>query len=217
MIGLTGGIASGKSTVTARLRELGAFVADADIVSREIMEDKEVLSALRRAFGDGIFNGDGSLNRAACAREVFASPEKTALLNSITHPAIAERLTELTNAAEASGEHPLSFVDAALLIESGFNELCSGVWLITADTGLRIERIMERDGLTYEEAELRIKRQASDEEKARFADVIIENNGGLEELTAKVDEAYAEELARLHPENDLILEEIREAYEEQQD
>ena len=219
MIGLTGGIASGKSTVTSRLRALGAFVADADEVSRSITDEPEVLSALREAFGAGIFNEDGSLNRSACAQRVFSSRERTQMLNSITHPAIAKKLTELAEEAEASGEYTAAFVDAALLIESGFYTLCSGVWLVTADTGLRIRRVMERDGLSYEEAALRISRQMPDEEKARFATVVIENNGSLEELIEKVDAAFAAETAAPFEsgpaEDDPLFEEIRETYEEE--
>lgn len=219
MIGLTGGIASGKSTVTSRLRALGAFVADADIVSREVMEQPEVLGALREAFGSRIFHPDGSLDRAACASVVFSSPERTKLMNGVTHPAIAARLRELARSAEQSGEHTLVFVDAALLIESGFHRICDKVWLITANTASRIRRIMDRDGLTYEEATARIARQMPDEEKLPFASTVIENDGSIEELIRKVDEAYAAELAALTPDEpehgDFVLDEIREIYEEE--
>ena len=149
MLGLTGGIASGKSTVTARLRVLGAYVADADIISREVMKSESVLSNIRSAFGDGVFLADGSLNRSELARVVFASPERVALLDSITHPAISKRLLELVVEAEESGKYPLIFVDAALLIESGFYKFCDKIWLVTSNTGMRVRRIVLRDGIDH--------------------------------------------------------------------
>ncbi len=186
MIGLTGGIASGKSTVSRRLAELGAAVFDADEVSREVIASEEVLSRIREAFGDGVFGEDGSLSRPALAREVFASDENALLLDSIMHPAIAAELKKRARDAEESGA-PLVFVDAALLIESGFYKLCSEVWLVTASYETRIKRIMERDGLTREEAAARISRQMPEEEKRRYADTVIENDGGLSELIARTD------------------------------
>ena len=213
MIGLTGGIASGKSTVTARLRELGAFVADADIVSREVIACPEVLCAIRAAFGDGVFLEDGELDRRALAASAFASDEGAALLNSITHPAIAGRLSELAAEAESEGKHRLVFVDAALLIEAGFHTLCEGVWLVTANEGTRIARIMERVGLSFELARDRIARQASDEEKRPYATVVIENDGTVEELLSAVDSAFYRELFLKSARE---FRDIMEAYEEEQ-
>lgn len=213
MIGLTGGIASGKSTVTSRLRARGAFVVDADEISREVLTLPGVPEAIREAFGDGVFDEDGSINRIELAARVFSSEARTRVLNSITHPAIASRILELASEAEQDGSYPLVFVDAALLIESGFYTHCSGVWLVTADTNTRIRRIMLRDGLTYDEARLRIERQMSDSEKLRCASVVIDNDGSPEELYAKVDEAFnAELISSSQPE----LCEIRDLYEEEQ-
>ena len=127
MIGLTGGIASGKSTVTARLSSLGAFVADADKVSREIMSDPKVLSRIREEFGGSVFAEDGSLLRTELALRVFSSEARTQLLNSITHPAIAERLLEMASEAEKSGEYPLVFVDRIRLLQIlRFGVACDG-------------------------------------------------------------------------------------------
>ena len=212
MIGLTGGIASGKSTVTARLRALGAFVADADEVSREVMTFPSVLGSVREAFGPGVFAPDGSLDRVALAERVFSSEKRTAALNAITHPVIREELIRQTCEAESLGVYPLVFVDAALLIESGFNLLCDKVWLVTAREDTRIRRVMERDGVSYESAKARISRQMPEEEKRAYADVIIENDSGLGELIEAVDRAFDAEvrLAR-----SAALDEIREAYEEE--
>lgn len=209
MIGLTGGIASGKSTVTARLKALGAFVADADEVSREVISFPAVLEKIREAFGGGVFAPDGSLDRVELASRVFSSEKRTAALNGITHPVIREELLRVTGEAEASGLYPLVFVDAALLIESGFNELCERVWLVTAGTDTRIRRIMERDGATYEQACARISSQMPEDEKRAYADVVIENDSGLKELIEAVDAAFFAEL-KLGP----VIDEIRNDYEE---
>lgn len=195
MIGLTGGIASGKSTVTARLRVLGAYVADADIISREVMKSESVLSNIRSAFGDGVFLADGSLNRSELARVVFASPERVALLDSITHPAISKHLLELVFEAEESGKYPLIFVDAALLIESGFYKFCDKIWLVTSNTGMRVRRIVLRDGIDHKAALKRISSQMPDEQKLPYASLVIENNGTIDDLIASVDKAFNDELS----------------------
>ena len=196
MLGLTGGIASGKSTVSARLRELGAFVADADIEARRVMEDPAVLRAIGEEFGPGVFAEDGSLDRRALAAAAFATEEGTRKLNAITHPAILNALIGSCREAEESGEYPLAVIDAALLIESGAHLFCSGVWLVTSGLEERIARIMLRDGLTRQEALARIARQLTDDEKYAYATRVIENNGTLEELITKTDIAFAEELFR---------------------
>ena len=211
MIGLTGGIASGKSTVTARLRALGAFVADADEVSREVMTFPAVLEQVREAFGPGVFAPDGSLDRVELASRVFSSEKRTAALNAITHPVIREELIRQTCEAEALGVYPLVFTDAALLIESGFYTLCDRIWLVTARDDTRIRRVMERDGASYESARARISRQMPEEEKRAYADVIIENDLGLNELIEAVDRAFEAEITL---KQSSALEEIREDYEE---
>ena len=222
MIGLTGGIASGKSTVTARLKALGAFVADADEISREVISSGEVLAAIRREFGSAVFSEDGSLDRSALATRVFSSRERAALLDSITHPAIAKRILEIVEAAENSGDYPLVFVDAALLIESGFNRLCDRVWLVTANTGLRIRRIILRNGLSYEAAAKRVASQMPDDEKIPYSNVIIDNNGSMEELIERVDNAYRSELLLRNlsryensPDNDTYIKELMGTHEEE--
>lgn len=194
MLGLTGGIAGGKSTVSKRLAELGAFIIDADLVSREVIESPAVLGELRRAFGEGIFGEDGRLIRRALAAEAFKTQQSAELLNRIMHPAIMSEIKSRRAYAEALGCYPLIVIDAALLIESGFHTECSGVWLIACDEETRIKRAAERDGVTLEEARQRVKRQMSDEQKALFATRVIHNDGTVEELMRKVDEAFAQEV-----------------------
>lgn len=197
MIGLTGGIASGKSTVAKRLSELGAAVFDADAVSREIMNDPGVIRRIRRAFGRSVFNDDGALDRRKLASVVFASEEKLKKLERITHPFIAELLK--TRAAEAEACGKIVFVDAALLIESGFDRLCSAVWLVTAPMETRILRAMSRDGMTRDEVMARISKQMPDEKKAEYASLVIKNNGGLGELLTKTDRAYEDAVSGIFP------------------
>lgn len=194
MLGLTGGIASGKSTVSARLRQLGAFVADADEAARAVMDEPQVLRKVRERFGDGVFYEDGRLDRRALAKLAFATEQGTADLNAITHPAVKKQLLDSANQAENSGRYPLVVLDVPLLIESGMHEYCSGVWLVTAHRSTRIKRIIKRDGVTRAEARQRIKRQMSDRKKARFATVILKNNGTLQELLSAVDRAFYAEV-----------------------
>lgn len=194
MIGLTGGIASGKSTVAARLKRLGAFVADADDISRRVMELPGVLEKVRQCFGDEVFDSEGRLKRKALANIALATPQGTAALNAITHPAITEELLAEAHAAEAEGRYPLVVIDVPLLIETGMHQYCSSVWLVTANKETRIRRIIERDGVTRQEALLRMERQMSDEEKLAFATTVIDNDGTLEQLIVKVDEAFAAEV-----------------------
>ncbi len=168
-----------------------------------------MLEKIRETFGGGVFAPDGSLDRVELASRVFSSEKRAAALNGITHPVIREELLRVTGEAEASGLYPLVFVDAALLIESGFNELCERVWLVTAGTDTRIRRIMERDGATYEQACARISSQMPEDEKRAYADVVIENDSGLKELIEAVDAAFFAEL-KLGP----VIDEIRNDYEE---
>ncbi|MBR5713848.1 MAG: dephospho-CoA kinase, partial [Clostridia bacterium] len=136
-----------------------------------------------------------SLNRSELARVVFASPERVALLDSITHPAISKRLLELVVEAEESGKYPLIFVDAALLIESGFYKFCDKIWLVTSNTGMRVRRIVLRDGIDHKAALKRISSQMPDEQKLPYASLVIENNGTIDDLIASVDKAFNDELS----------------------
>lgn len=189
MIGLTGGIASGKSTVSARLKQLGACVIDADAISRQTILLPEVAAAVRREFGDAVYK-KGVLDRAALANAAFASEDGVRRLNQITHPAIMRETLYRARSAESGGGYPLVVIDAPLLIESGLHIYCSSVWLVTANADIRIKRIIERDGATEEQAMARIKSQLSDESKRCYADVIFENNGTPKQLIELVDSAF---------------------------
>ena len=175
ILGLTGGIASGKSEAAKHLSSLGAACIDADAISRAMTAPGgPLLPALREAFGDGIFDEDGSLNRRALADIVFADPMQRRLLDSVTHPAIQKAMMDDVERYEDEGK-PLVVLNVPLLFETGMDALCDETWLISLDRDKQIERLMERDGLTREQAVARIDSQMSLEDKEALATVIIDN------------------------------------------
>ncbi len=192
-IGLTGGIASGKSTVARVLASRGAAVIDADGVARELVEPGEaVLSRLVDAFGDDILRGDGSLDRGELASRAFASPEGVARLNSITHPALVSRIIERMEELERSstGSTCLLVVDAALLAEWDVLDLFDRIVVVDAPVAVRVRRLVG-GGMSEQEARDRMSAQLPPQVLREVADDIIWNDGSPEELRAK-----AEELAR---------------------
>ncbi|MDC7103606.1 dephospho-CoA kinase [Corynebacterium falsenii] len=190
-IGLTGGIGSGKSTVSGRLAEHGAFIVDADKIAREIVEPGQpALAELDHAF-DGVINPDGTLNRQELARQAFATKEKTQVLNNITHPRIRARTQELFDQAEAQGE-PVVVYDMPLLIENGEAEKMDAVWVVDAPDEVRIQRLVDHRGLDEDDARRRISAQIDRETRLAAADTVLDNGGSVEELLAQVDKAWQE-------------------------
>lgn len=191
VFGLTGGIASGKSTVAARLTKRGVPVVDADQLAREVvMPGSEVLAAIVRAFGREVLQEDGTLDRKALARVVFADPEKRRLLNGMTHPAIASlasrRFTELT----ARGE-PLACWEAALLVENGMAEQFRPLVVVAVPPEVQLERLRQRDPSAREELEARVRAQKPLAEKIAVADFVIETTGTLAEGARRTDEVLS--------------------------
>ena len=190
-VGLTGGIASGKSAVSEILKELGAYILDADRIAREAAEPgTSGLAAIVRQFGPEVLNGDGSLNRKALGKIVFADAKKRKMLEEILHPQV---LAELLNRTREIGrENPKAVVvyDVPLLIESGMQGIADTVWLVSAPEETRIERIMRRDGVDRGEALQRIRSQMPQEEKTAYADVIIDNSKSREALYRTVRENF---------------------------
>lgn len=174
VIGVTGGIASGKSAVLAALAELGAETIDADVVYHELIEPGTDLNRrLRAEFGESIARPDGEIDRPALGAQVFADATKLARLDAVTHPAvIAEIEGRLADSSAA-----VVAIDAVKLFESGMDRLCDRVWLVTVDRERRIERLMARNDLTRAEAERRIDAQPDDPSKTARADAVIDNNG----------------------------------------
>lgn len=160
LIGLTGKTGAGKSTVSAYLKEKGAFIIDGDIVAREVLlTDKSLLEKLSEAFGKDILE-NGALNRRLLAKKAFCDSEKTELLNSIMHPAINDAIQE--KCEEAFKAYNVVVVDAAAIIESGFADECELLLVVTAPVEVRKKRIMERDMLSEEDALIRINGQKDD-------------------------------------------------------
>lgn len=174
-IGLTGKTGAGKSTVALFLKEKGCYIIDGDVIAREItLKGSPVLSLLQEAFGEDILDENAELIRKKLAQRAFSSKEKTALLNSITHPVIKERCEEEIEKAKSEG-YTVSVIDAAALLDSSCKELCNKIVVVTAPEDIRLERILSRDGITNEQAITRIKAQKDDDYYFRHADIIIKN------------------------------------------
>ena len=188
-IGLTGGIGSGKSTVSALLAERGAVIVDADVIAREVVAaGTPGLAAVAEAFGDGVLAPDGSLDRPALAAVVFADPEARRRLDGIVHPLVRTRAAELAGAAPPDA---VVVHDVPLLVETGQAGLYDLVLVVEADVEARVARLVRR-GLTEHDARARIAAQATDEQRRAVADVVLDNNGTPEELADQVDRFWAE-------------------------
>lgn len=194
IIGLTGGIASGKSTVSRLLERLGAVVVDADQLAREaVVPGTGAYRAIVAAFGPVILLPDGTIDRKALGRIVFADPDARRRLEAITHPAIAglaeRRLSELRNAGEG-----VAFYVAPLLIEAGATGRVDEIWVVYVDRETQIARLTARDGIDREEAEQRLTAQMPMEEKAARGSVIIDNRGTAEELERQIVEIWRDKI-----------------------
>ena len=193
IIGLTGTIGSGKSTVSARLAKLGALVLDADTISREaVKKGADGLNKIAEVFGKEVIDANGELDRKALAGIVFSDESKRLILNGIIHPQVLKALKERTHGEKDLNPDRMIVWDVPLLIEVGWVEYVDSVWLVTAPEQTRINRIMARDGCTIKQAQSRICAQMSEEEKARFSNEIIDNGGSLEQLYQRVDALYGE-------------------------
>lgn len=191
LIGLTGGIASGKSTIASRLAELGAVVVDADRIAREVVEPgTPALAAIARAFGDDVIAADGALDRPALGAIVFGDAEALRTLNGITHPAVLEASTARFEAAAAADPHAIVVYDVPLLVESANEYPFDLVVVAHADAATRVDRLVQLRGMDADEARRRIGSQASDEERLAVADVVIDTDGTLERTREQVDELW---------------------------
>ncbi len=189
VIGLTGNIGVGKSTVTAMLAELGAFIIDADRVAHQVMEPGQPAYAqIIATFGPEIVPNGGPIDRFRLGQIVFADPTALARLEQIVHPAVFVRIQELLAAATA----PVVVIEAIKLLEAGLSiQLCDQVWVVTAPREQQIARLMASRGLSYNEAVLRIDAQPPQAEKVARADVVIDNSGAIEATRTQVEQAWA--------------------------
>jgi dephospho-CoA kinase len=188
IIGLTGGIATGKSTVVEMLRQRGAYIIDADHLAREVVEPnqpawQEIVSWL----GDSVLLPDQSLDRVKIAELVFGDPQKLKILNGIIHPRVGTLILELTREIEQTDPGAVIVYDIPLLIEAGMQEMVDLILLVYAPRELQLKRLGERDGLDPEEAELRLAAQLPIDEKKRYAHQVIDNSGSLAETERQVD------------------------------
>ncbi|HEY7762520.1 MAG TPA: dephospho-CoA kinase [Actinomycetota bacterium] len=190
LVGLTGGIGSGKSTVAGMLAERGAVVIDADRLARDaVAPGTKGFDAVRDRFGDAAIASDGALDRAALARIVFADDEARAALEAIVHPEVQRRIAEAV-AAHAQTDDVV-VVDSPLLIETGAHEGFEVVVVVTAPIAERVARLAAR-GMSEDDVLARDAAQMPLEEKAALADVVVNNDGSLDDLEGKVDRLWAD-------------------------
>ncbi len=197
VIGLTGNIATGKSTVTRLLAGLGAHVIDADQVAhRAIAPDGPAYRAVLEAFGGDLAREDGTIDRQRLAEIVFADPAALAKLEAIVHPAVFELIREeirrVTAAADPEGPQPVVVIEAIKLLEAGLSvTLCDQIWVVTASPEQQVQRLAQQRGMSEAEARRRMAAQSPQAEKVRHADVVIDNSGPLEDTVVQVQAAWA--------------------------
>lgn len=187
-IGLTGGIAAGKSVAAQRLVERGAVVLDYDVLSRDaVAPGSPGLAEVVEAFGDGVLAPDGTLDRPGLAAVVFADESARARLNGIVHPVVRRLAAEREAAAAAADPGAVVVHDVPLLVESGYADAFHLVVLVQAPAVLRVERLVRTRGMDRTEAERRIAAQAPDEDRLAVADVVLDGSGAPDELREQVD------------------------------
>ena len=186
IIGVTGPSGSGKTILTEYFAERGITTVDADkLYHSMLIPPSRCLDEIFKAFGSGVFNPDGSLDRAALSGVVFSDPEKLRLLNSTVLRLVLDEIRVILARLKENGEKAV-IIDAPTLIESGFDKECDSILCVSAGKDVRVERIIRRDGITKERALRRIAAQKDDSELERLSDFVIENNGDLTTLKAQV-------------------------------
>ena len=187
LVALTGGIASGKSTIARRLAELGAVVVDADAISRQVVEPGQpALASIRGAFGDGVLKEDGSLDRAALGRIVFADERSRHVLNGIVHPAVLHRSQAAFRAALAKDRGGVVVYDVPLIDSRGTGEF-DRVVVADAPVPVRIDRLVAERGMTREDAESRVAAQMADADRLALATDVIDTGGTLAQTLSRTD------------------------------
>jgi dephospho-CoA kinase len=190
-VGLTGSIAVGKSFVLECFRELGCHVLDADLTAREVVEPgTEGLLRIVEQFGANVLNDHGSLDRRKLGAIVFNDAGKRDLLNSIVHPLVIEKQNAWLAAREAEDPDSIAVIDAALMIESGGYKRFDKLIVVWCEPDIQLARLMERDGSTDEEARRRIDAQMPQEEKKKYADLLIDTSKGFEDTRRQAVETF---------------------------
>ncbi|MBN1238370.1 MAG: dephospho-CoA kinase, partial [Gammaproteobacteria bacterium] len=190
-IGLTGGVASGKSVVTRFFRDVGSPTIDTDLVAREVVEyGRPGLVAVRQAFGEAILTPDGRLDRRKLRSIIFADESKRRELNAILHPLIRRRVLEQVDALAARGDVPYVIIAVPLLVETNFGELVDRVLVVDCEPETQLARLMARDGMTETEARAMIAAQVDRETRLAAADDVIDNSGSLEDTQRQVQRLH---------------------------
>lgn len=187
IIGITGGIGSGKSTVSSYLEEKGYRIIDADKITRDILiNHRGIIEIIGKTFGHDLIDERGRLNRRKLADRAFSSPENKALLEKITHGEIISRIHQEISQAEKD-KVKIVFLDVILLFETGLDSICDETWVVDAPLDIRVARVMGRDGFVTEEVKKRIDGQMSGEEMKARATKIIYNSSSIEDLETQVN------------------------------
>jgi dephospho-CoA kinase len=193
IVGLTGGVASGKTAVSKVLKEEGAYIIDADQIARELVQPrKPAWKEIIRAFGHEILQEDGSIHRKKLARKVFADAKQRKLLNRILHPRIRKEMDRRAKEIGQGDPEAIVVIDAPLLVELGNHRQMDKLIVVTSTRTQQIERLKDRDGANREEALKIVSSQMPIEEKLKFADFVIRNEGSLEETKRKAREVFRE-------------------------
>jgi dephospho-CoA kinase len=196
-VGLTGGLACGKSFVGGALAELGCHVLQADRLGHEVLlQGGEAYAPVVREFGASVLSEAGEIDRRALAAQVFGRPERLALLNSFVHPPVMRREEEWLARVAGADPHAIAVVEAAILIETGSHKRFDKLIVVTCDVERQVQRSMKRDGAAREEVLARLSRQMPLGEKLKFADFIIDTSGTKEETVRQARAVY-ESLRRL--------------------
>ena len=195
ILGITGGVGCGKSAVLGILeKEYGAYVIQADIVAHELMEPGQAsYQAIVEHFGQEILLEDGHIDRKALGAIVFSDEKKLAILNSLTHPAVKEEIRRrITERLNISAEHAFIVIEAALLLEDHYDEICNEIWYIYADREVRFDRLAASRGYTREKSQSMMDNQMSEDELRRRCQAVIDNSGTLEETKVALKTALKE-------------------------
>jgi len=191
VIGLTGGIASGKTTISNILKELGAIIIDADKIARKVVErGSPALKEIEEHFGSEILFENMRLNRKKLGNIVFNDTESLKKLNEIVHPYIVEKIIDEINRYRETYNNRVIILDAALLIELNLMNLVEEVWLIVVPEKMQLERLVERENISTDQAQKRIDVQMAFEDKKKYADLIIDNSKDLAYLQAQIEENW---------------------------
>ncbi|MGL6107636.1 dephospho-CoA kinase [Romboutsia sp.] len=186
ILGLTGNIGCGKSCLSSIFKEYNIDIIDADVISRQIFEDKKVLNSVFQYFGEEIKNIDGTLNRKALGNIVFNNNKKLIALNNLTHPKIKENIISKTNELKTIRKK-IVVIDGALLVEGNYIDIIDKLLVVTCKENVQIKRIITRDNCSIEEALSRVNSQMNQDEKSKYADYIIDNSGTIKELKEKAN------------------------------